>query len=233
LLAFAGFTAFALSNTVYIGGSRLLSIPLPGPIFDLASMFRSSGRFFWPVMYSLAALSIIAVVPRFGPRGTLLLLAAAVLQWVDAAPLRTDLMASIRTPAPPHIDLAAWREAIAHHAAVRLLPPYACQGDGWQTWDQEVAIQLQLLAAEADVPINTVYAGRYKTDCAAAAAIEGEPVPGSRMLSVYVREFTGFARMQALAASNPACRAAPGLVVCSDIDAQSDRLADLVRTDAQ
>jgi hypothetical protein len=225
-----GFTIFALSNAVYLGPIQLLHIPLPGPIMQLAAMFRSTGRFFWPVMYSLAALAIAAPVPMYGCRGALLLCLAVPLQWIDTAPLRQALAAITRTPEAPHIHLAAWQAAIRQHESVRVLPQNFClrRQIGW---NNEVAVQLQLLAALADRPINTVYASRYTADCAAERQIDATSQAGARQLSVYLDEYPGYLRMRQLAATSNACRAGAGVVVCSDIAGQAAALTALAQTD--
>ncbi len=227
---FLGFTIFALSNTVYLGPIQLLHIPLPGPFMQFAAMFRSTGRFFWPVMYSLAALAITAALPMYGRRGALLLCLAIPLQWIDTAPLRQALATTTRALEMPHINLAAWQTAIRHHESVRVLPQNFCLRSQIG-WNNEVAVQLQLLAALADRPINTVYASRYTADCAAEKRIDGMPQPGARQLSVFLDEFSGYGRVRQLAATSSECRAGAGMVVCSDISGVAPALTALARTD--
>jgi hypothetical protein len=229
---FLGFTLFALSNAIYLGPLRLAYLPLPTFIMQFASMFRSTGRFFWPVMYSITALAIAAVLPHYGRRGALLLCAAAVLQWIDAAPLRQALAASTHAPEKPHIDLTAWQDAMVRHRSIRVLPQDFCLA-GTAEWDKQVAMQLQLLAGVANRPINTVYAARFAADCAADQQTDGTPQAGARELSVFFDEFSGFAHMQALAATGDMCRSGPGIVVCSDIPGEAPALAALARTDRQ
>lgn len=52
-----GLTFFSMSTKVYIGTHLLFNIPLPGKIEHLFNIFRSSGRFFWPVYYVLMLIS--------------------------------------------------------------------------------------------------------------------------------------------------------------------------------
>jgi hypothetical protein len=143
-------TLFALSNKICFGGEPLFYLPVPRRVLQLASVFRSSGRFFWPVMYCMTALAIAAVIPYYGRRGAILLCIAALLQWIDTAPLRDAFASSIRGPAPTQIALADWEAAIIRHRSVRVLPQYACLSDS-ESWNGEVAVQLQLLAAFADL----------------------------------------------------------------------------------
>jgi hypothetical protein len=94
-----------------------------------------------------------------------------------------------------------------------------------------LAIQLQLLAAFANRPINSVYAARFAADCGADQRIDGTPQAGRRQLSVFLEEFSGFARMRQLADTSSVCRAGPGIVVCSDVPEEAGALAALARTD--
>ena len=229
-LLFLGFTLFALSNTVFLGPVQLVHVPLPDRVLQFAAMFRSTGRFFWPVMYSMAALAIAAPIAFYGPRGALLLCLAIPLQWIDSAPLRQALAASARAPEKPHIDLAAWEAAIRRHNSVRVLPQNFCLASG-RGWNSEVTVQLQLLAARADRPVNSVYAARISADCRAEQQINGAPQAGARQLSVFLDEFSGFARMRDLATTGNLCRTGPGLVVCSDVPAEASNLAALTRAD--
>src|SRR5271165_6598475 len=83
--------------------------------------------------------------------------------------------------------------------------------------DDERTIDGEPVDRPLNRPINSVYAARLGADCAADQRIDGTPRAGVRQLSVFLDKFSGFARMQALAAVGDKCRAGPGLVVCSDI----------------
>lgn len=227
---FLGFTLFALSNVIFLGPLQLVHIPLPDRVMQFASMFRATGRFFWPVMYGMAGLAIAAAVPFYGSRGVLLLCLALPLQWADTAPLRQALAARTKAPEKSHLDPPAWIAAMREHRSVRVLPQNFClkQGVGWNS---EVTVELQLLAAFADRPINTVYAARLNMDCRTDTRIEGSSRPDARQLSVFLDEFSGFSRMQRLAATGTTCRSGPGIVVCSDIPGENAILDRLTRTD--
>jgi hypothetical protein len=229
---FLFFTLLAISNTVYFGSLQVIHVALPSRAMRLVSIFRSTGRFFWPVMYSLTALAIAAVIPFYGRRGALLLCLAAALQWTDSAPLRDAVAVSTRSSEKPHLDLAEWQAAIARHRSIRVLPQNFCIADPGG-WNSEVAVQLQLLAALADRPINSLSAARIDADCAAEQRIDGTPRPGARELSVFLQEFGDFAHMKVLAATGNNCRAGAGLIVCSDIPGEASSLAALARTDRQ
>ena len=229
LVLLVGFTLFALSNIVYFGPWKILELPLSARLAVLASMFRSSGRFFWPAMYALTALAIAAAIPLYGRRGVLLILVATLLQWIDTAPLRETFAGRTRTPEKPHIDLAAWRTAIGKHRFVRVLPEYSCLAKP-RSWNQEAAVEIELAAAFADRPVNSVYAARFEADCAAEQAAV-PPAPSAGELTVYLSEFVGIAGVRARAAKDDACRAGDRLVVCSNVPGEASQLVELARTD--
>jgi len=181
-------------------------------------------------MYGIAALAIVAPIAFYGRYGALLLCIAVPLQWADSWPLRQALADRIRAPEKPHIDLAAWETEIRRHDSVRVLPQYSCL-DPVTNWNHEIAVQLQLLAAVADRPINTVYSARPNADCGAEQKVSGIPQPGMKQLSVLLNEFSGFASMQKYAAANDMCRAGGGLIVCSDIPQEATALEALAVTD--
>jgi hypothetical protein len=227
---FLALTMFALSDTVYFGTARLFHLGIPERIVILAATFRSTGRFFWPVMYCISVLAIIGALRFYGSRGVLLLCIAALLQWIDSGPLREALAAKTSALEPPHINLSAWRSAIRAHDFVRVLPEYYCIEDP-RGWNSNVAVQLQLLAAFENKPINSVYAARYSADCDAEEASDGMPRAGSRTLSVTFDEFPGYARLKAMAGPGRQCESGPGFVVCSDIPSERSTLSNLVKTD--
>jgi hypothetical protein len=217
-LVMLGFTAFALSNNVYFGAWSF-SVPLPSWLLQISGTFRSSGRLFWPVLYLITAVAMVAVATRYRRIKTAVLIVACFLQWFDTVPLREAVAASTAASVPPLIRSAAWRQALARHHVIRVFPSFACLNRppyAW-TWSRQVAVQLQLFAALENVAINTHYSGRPRVDCASeatAAAATSLPVPGE--LVVFFSEYPDFAKLRAAAtADNGPCRAADRLVVCS------------------
>ena len=77
---------FALSNTAYLNDQLLWDIPLSERAMQLANLFRSSGRFNWPVFYFLVLFGVVSLVRniRF-PVPVLALL--VLLQFSDLQPL--------------------------------------------------------------------------------------------------------------------------------------------------
>jgi hypothetical protein len=206
------FTVFALSNEIYIGIWHALSVPLPEAVLNLASVFRSSGRFIWPLLYCVMALAIVGTAALHGRFGALLLIAAVAVQWADTAPLRTALAASAAHPAPAPINLAAWRSAVARHSYVRVLPSFGCLTPGIPpSWRAEAAVTIQLLAARKDVATNTVFADRSSWPCdrERRLAAPGLLLPGE--LRVLLRTQAPSEDLRA-----GSCRATARMIVCSN-----------------
>jgi hypothetical protein len=154
LLTMLAFAAFAISFNPMIGDIALLhpfghpastaatSSPAPVPIpagaastgqklhdliFYPLQQFRSSGRFFWPVGYLMAAFGIVGVWRRMpGPTGLAILAIAALLQFIDAGPLRHEMSAAIRAPAATPVGADPWVKLIAAHREITVLPSMDC-----------------------------------------------------------------------------------------------------------
>jgi hypothetical protein len=200
-----------VTNDVYLGPWRVLHIPLPHALVVLAGVIRSSGRFIWPLLYLTTALAI-AGASRWGAiRGAALLLAAMLLQWVDTAPLRAALSASIAAPAP--MPEAALNAAIAANRMITVLPSYACL-QALEGPSKEITVQVQLAAARLNVATNTLYAGRAAPHCDQEAARTSLPAAGSGEATLYLPEYQAFAALRALAASRPDCQAQTAYLLC-------------------
>jgi hypothetical protein len=195
---FACFLLLALSNRIYLFNTLLLDIPLPAAVNHVLGAFRSSGRFFWPIGYALAAGSVLLVLRNYRPTVSVaLLLAASVLPLVDTAPLRAAIVASASGPAAPAIDRAKARRLVGTARAVMVFPSFDCAAQGFGSGLYSGAeanrltvlnMELQLLAARQNLPLNSVDSARLHVDCAAESALERQPLrPG--VLYVY---FTAF-----------------------------------------
>jgi hypothetical protein len=90
-------TGMAVTHKAYLGPWPVVSIDayiverVMGPV-------RASGRLFWPVAYLLAIVPLAIVAQRVRQPWAMAVLAiAALLQWVDAAPLRAAVHAYVTT----------------------------------------------------------------------------------------------------------------------------------------
>jgi hypothetical protein len=186
-----------------VGDLLLLDIPLPWVVTMALGVFRSSGRFFWPIGYALIALSVVLTVRKYSALAAAsLLITAALLQVVDVGPIRTAIVRSAAEPRSPVLDREQLAARVAQADAVMVYPTFACISvfaesrllpteavdDMYQA-----NMETQLAAARAVRPINSVYDARRRTpsksDCAAeGAAMHAELKPGT--LYVYLTEFT-------------------------------------------
>lgn len=201
LAVITAFTALAVSNEVYAGGIHLFSIPLPDEVQWAGGVVRASGRFAWVATYLMAALAIAAAARL--SCGKTFLLSAAALQWVSAEPLRLVVRGNVAAMPQPLLDRAAWQSALAGADQLVVDPPFACLPDGPSKMRMMmVAAELQLLAAQAAVPTNTLYAARTAPDCMV-------PPQTPRSLVAYLRP----------AAPSPGltCRAGPIMMVCGAV----------------
>ena len=96
-------------------------------IFYPLQQFRASGRFFWPVGYCLAAFGIVGVWRKLpGAAGLPILGIAALLQFIDAGPLRHEMEANIRAETVPPAAPDPWIAMIAAHKEITVLPSMDC-----------------------------------------------------------------------------------------------------------
>ncbi|MBL8136378.1 MAG: hypothetical protein JNL48_07130 [Acidobacteria bacterium] len=122
-------TAFAVSPVVTLGSRTILN--LDGPWTAPLALFRSSGRFVWPLVYLMLTSAIVTVVRRGrGPTGVAVLAAAVVLQLVDLHGAHTFRRQVAHDPAfhawvNPFAD-ARWHDVAPAYAHLALVPPPQC-----------------------------------------------------------------------------------------------------------
>ncbi|MEO6394285.1 MAG: DUF6311 domain-containing protein [Devosia sp.] len=149
-------TVFALSNKIGFADHELVTIPIPGWATGFLAMFRSSGRFVWPLLY----LSTIAIVALIGVRfrswlGATIVVAALVLQLADSGQALTRVERN--TPRPSAVwssELKSpfWeRVAAAGYDRIREIPPRGMSGD-WKA--------LSYYAVTHGMATDSVYLGR-------------------------------------------------------------------------
>ncbi len=98
LVACVVMALFALSPTV-TAGSRVL-VDLDGPWSGPLAVFRSSGRFAWPLAYVLVISAVVTLARRLPPRASHAALAVAVIaQLVDLQGAHDTRRRAARDPA--------------------------------------------------------------------------------------------------------------------------------------
>lgn len=127
LVALAGLLVFAISNKVAFA-DHALAYPLPDTMVAFADAFRSSGRMFWPVFYTIIFVVIFLLVRGNNTRIAVYLLGfALIIQLVDTSAawkgIREKLMTEPKaTWVTPLVD-PFWEKAGAQYKKVRWIPP--------------------------------------------------------------------------------------------------------------
>jgi hypothetical protein len=215
------FAVYAASNVVYASNVLLFEYPLPQRILDLGNYFRATGRFIWPLAYSLMVLPVAALF-RWCPAGVALPAAAfgVYLQLHEAAPgfaWRRHLTSQVAADLIDSDKIESW---LSQHQRIYQFPSWACGGLGgskrsWGNLEANRELQVQLAAARAGLPTNSVYTSRLLKSCplestwAAAPSLE----PGVLYL-LGPETVAASARLLELSRSN-ACVTLDWAVVCS------------------
>lgn len=176
-LVLVALTLLAVSHKVGFGTRIVLDLgQAPGPL----EQFRASGRFFWPVAYALL-LAAMLLLARVAP---VLCLAAGLVQFADAAPLRAAIQAWAAQHPGWSIDAPALRGALAEARSLTLLPSWPCVDH--RTGGETFALLLETLslASERAVPASTMYVARWRSPpaCRDAALAAAPFAPGELRL---------------------------------------------------
>jgi hypothetical protein len=158
------FVLLAVSARVTIGQAVVATIPLPNALVGTLAVFRSSGRFFWPV-YELLTLSALvgtltSVPKRWPARATIA--AALLVQYFDTLPIRDTVAHESARMASSPLIAAEWQALARSHAHLVLVPAVQCDprhtpgGDAAWPW-------FSRLAARSAMTLNSVHAARSST----------------------------------------------------------------------
>lgn len=167
----AACVVFALSNRVYLFQHLVLYYTTPWQVNFVLGTFRSSGRFFWPVFYTILLGGAALALRRGRPAAKVgILVLVCTLQLVDTEPLRVRITELTRGQTPMAIERDAWIARLDRADAMTVTPSFNCAN---KLFDINVA--LSFLASLRNRPTNTVYNPRGHTDCSAetAAAMNG------------------------------------------------------------
>lgn len=122
----AGFALFALTPNIGVG-IYVFHLPWPSRMVGFGNLFRSSGRFAWPLVY--CAMAAVCWIIASGPkraRASALLIAAALIQVADtSAGWRPygQVFARRGSSWPTQLTSPFWEEAGRRYRAVRLIAP--------------------------------------------------------------------------------------------------------------
>jgi hypothetical protein len=215
------FAVYAASHRVYFGRTLLVSYTLPHPFFELTAFFRASGRFIWPLAYSLMLLPL-ACLFRWWPRAPAIAVAliAAVLQVTEAGPVIEHRRATTAKAYPNLLTPEPVAQWITQHRRVWQYPSWGCGGLGppgrsWTGPETNRELQMQLTAARAAIPYNSIYMSRLLKHCDTEAEWGRHPTFEDGVLYVLgYRAIETYPELAALARSK-ACVTLSWGVVCS------------------
>ena len=160
---------FAVSHRVFVGNVKLLDLDYSWRLDQVLGVFRSSGRMFWPIFYALVLFGLVNVLRYLRPAsGVAFVVACCLLQLADTNPLRVRLATLTRNDTPHLLNQSEWQGRMAQAMQVQIDPSYQCKG----IVSGIAQMELQLAAAMAKRPINSVHNARLKEDaqdCNAAA----------------------------------------------------------------
>lgn len=158
LVVLAGLTVFAVSNRVSFGLFGF-QYPLPDLALQAANVFRSSGRMFWPVFYTILFVVIYCIIRGNNKRRAVVLLGLALLiQIADTSAgwtstdIRYHLMAKRKSTWDTPMANIFWKEAASRYKKVRWIPP------------ENLSLYWQELASYAGthgMATDAVYLARY------------------------------------------------------------------------
>ena len=206
------FTMFALSNRVYWGETAVLKYRVPHLIEKPVEIFRSSGRFFWPVGYVLILGGAVLLAREQERRRWLAaaLLGLAVLQVVDTEPSRAFPRNDTHLAEIPILPPTLWRPLLASHSLLRTLPGFSCG----PAENHRISQEFQLLAARTGIPVTTVFMARQVDDCAAERELVDTMRPEADELVVFLPPFS-LEQTKHSFPESVACRQFTGGIACS------------------
>lgn len=156
VLALVSLALFAITNHIAIGRKEF-GFGISDSVYAIASIFRASGRFFWPMFYALNLACIFIILKTYSKRTAFILLGiGCFLQVVDTSAGWRTMYQQISDPTkniPHELNLknAFWDQAAKQYEQVQLVPPQ----DKAPGWDQ-----IALYAAKHNLSTNAVFFAR-------------------------------------------------------------------------
>lgn len=140
------FMAYSLSNYAAFNKFILWDFHLQESTLEIVELFRSSGRFIWPVYYFIVLFGIISLI-RNGRFVIPILIIALVLQFYDLSPLYQSKQLSGFREYAPKMDAEFWSQAGKSNDHLVVIP-------------YEYYETLAVFAVRHDMTINAGYFGR-------------------------------------------------------------------------
>jgi hypothetical protein len=145
------YTLFALSNKAFWGDQRLWDIPLSSSILEFNNLFRTSGRFIWPVFYLVVLFGLFIII-RYVRFPVPVLLLALLLQFCDLQPLYESKKITGLAGYDSHLEEEFWQPAADTNRHIVILPVKKLP----QSYEPIV-----IFAAHHHLTLNTGYFARW------------------------------------------------------------------------
>jgi hypothetical protein len=167
------FVYLALSPRWTWGTGELFYISYPQKIFQLLSIFRSTGRFIWPVYYLLIALGCIGIIKVLQNRSVLLKLILVVLvlvQLYDLLPGFEEKREAFSkdTPYTTVLQSEVWQYLGENGEEIIFYPP-TLQG---LYYDCKTSMEFEIYALQYGLSLNMTYMSRDLTEVADRRTLE-------------------------------------------------------------
>ncbi|MDX2109257.1 MAG: DUF6311 domain-containing protein [Verrucomicrobiota bacterium] len=152
---------FSLSDNIYLSKYKILEYNMP--FKSLCDQFRSSGRFIWPVGYTVMFFALHIVIKRFYRWiAYVLLITCGVLQHIDSR--GANVAGSKCIPLASEDEIHYWQsieKTIMAHKVIYLFPYYGCH-DAYVNYR---TVQIAYLASIHNLPFNAAYLARGGKQC--------------------------------------------------------------------
>jgi len=145
-LASLVYILFALSNLAFVNAQPIWNLPLPPQVLSVLGLFRSSGRFIWPVFYFLVLFGLMAILRNLR-HPELILIAVVLLQFFDIQPLYSSKRLKGYAAYTSPLRDSFWAAAAKTNQSIVMIPT-------------EYDDQVVLYAVKNDMTINAGYFGR-------------------------------------------------------------------------
>lgn len=165
VLVLIGMMVFAVSANVHFANIQVVKLSLPPAIESLASTFRSTGRFVWPLLYMTTIVTVVMIGRRLRVWFALpLVIVAFGAQVADSAPALltfANRLAPVSDAWKTPLVSPFWqRAAEAGLKKVRVIPVVSNPGTDWK--------DLGYYAVNHHMGIDSVYLGRVDANELAA-----------------------------------------------------------------
>jgi hypothetical protein len=150
-------TALAVSNRIYLGERLLWTYEIPSSL-SFITVFRSSGRFFWPVCYAAIAFAVVSTLDSRRRRSltAALMVVGLALQLYDTTTNRAYLRDGAGTEHGASAAEGGLRAVASRHRRLAMVPPVQCmERRSTEFW------AASRVAAGLGISIHSFVAARY------------------------------------------------------------------------